>query len=119
METPKVTKTKDSGLLPGDVTPGQIEDWKKKYRNVYKIEVPADETYDEWYTCYVREPRREILNDYLRKSERVPIDAALGLIRNTWLGGDEEVKKQEKYALSAVQKISKLIIAGEARLEKL
>lgn len=108
-----------SYMLPGNVTQGQVEDWKKKYRNIHQIQVPVDETYEEWYTIYIREPNRELLNDYLRKSEKVPIDAALTLVRNTFLGGDKEVKKEPKYALSAVAKISSLIIAGEARIKKL
>ncbi|WP_299460570.1 hypothetical protein [uncultured Microscilla sp.] len=109
----------ESFVLPGGVTQTQVNEWKKKYRNVHQIQVPTDDTYEDWLTIYIREPNREVLNEYLRKSEKVPIDAALALVRNTFLGGDEEVKKESKFALAAVQKISSLIIAGEARIKKL
>ena len=116
----KKENTEDLYLLPGGVNQSQVEEWKKKYADkIHQVQVPIDDTYEDWYTIYIREPNREVLNEYLRKSDKAPIDAALALVRNTFLGGDEEVKKEPKFALSAVQKITSLIIAGEARIKKL
>lgn len=113
------TAETENFVLPGGVNQTQIDEWKRRYKNVHQIQVPIDDTYEDWFTIYIREPNREVLNEYLRKSDKVPIDAALALVRNTFLGGDEEVKKEPKFALSAVQRISNLIMVGEARIKKL
>lgn len=86
---------------------------------VLAIEVPIDEEYSKYVVGIVKTPSDPILNEYLRKSERVPIDAARRLLSTIWLGGYEGIKKERTLMLSFMEVLSTKLAGGQGRLKKL
>lgn len=103
------------------VTQEMVDAWMDKYGedNVYFAEVPLDERYDEYIGGIVRNPPNPLLNEYLRKAERVPMDAAKMLIRTIWLGGDERIKTERRYMMAYMDVLSEKLVGGQGRLKKL
>lgn len=93
------------------VTPDQIADWKRKYGEVYVAS-------SEGRTAYLRRPDRKIISaaavlggsDNLKQKEI--------LIRNCWLGGDEEMLAEDKYFLGLSTQIDALIEVAQVELKK-
>lgn len=93
------------------VTPEQIADWKRKYGEVYIAT-------SEGRTAYLRRPDRKIISaaavlggaDNLKQKEV--------LIRNCWLGGDEEMLTEDKYFLGLSTQIDALIEVAQVELKK-
>ncbi|MDX2304610.1 MAG: hypothetical protein NW226_17510 [Microscillaceae bacterium] len=104
-------------IIPG-VSEEQVQEWKQKYDEVYLLEVPQDDKYDEFYRCIIRKPNAHILNEYMRKLNNYPIDANIMLIESCWLAGDESIKGDD-YVNSAIATVAEEIVGGEARLNKL
>ncbi|MCT2563949.1 hypothetical protein [Chryseobacterium herbae] len=77
------------------VTQEQINEWKEKHGGVYALPV-------EDKTGYLREPN---MNDYKRAFSAMQKngDIAFGeeLLSALWLGGDEAIKTQDEYFLTA------------------
>jgi hypothetical protein len=92
------------------ITPEQIEEWKKKHGAVIQLKVGP-------YIGYVRKPTRldfVYIEDsaganYIRRQE-----ALLNLI---WLGGDEAIKTNDEYFLSAVPYLNTLLPTYEVELK--
>lgn len=97
--------------LSATVTPEQIADWKRKYGEVYVATA-------EGRTAYLRRPDRKIISaaavlggsDNLKQKEI--------LIRNCWLGGDEEMLAEDKYFLGLSTRIDALIEVAQVELKK-
>jgi hypothetical protein len=103
------------------VTQKQLEEWMDKYGDdkVYAIEVPIDETYRDYVLGVVYDPPTPVLNNYLRKAERVPVEAAEVLVRSCWLGGYEQIQTDRGLLMSFVGQLSEKLVGGQARIKKL
>lgn len=86
---------------------------------IHVIEIPLDETYEVFLPATVKHPEPGLLNEYLRKSDRVPIDAARRLINVIWLKGDERIKTDRKYLMSFMDAFSEVLVGGQGRVKKL
>lgn len=86
---------------------------------VHAFEVPLDDTYEEYVLGIVKDPPAPILNEYLRKSERVPLDAAKLLLNSIWLGGYEGIKKDRALMMSFMEQLSTVLVGGQGRVKKL
>lgn len=83
------------------------------------VEVPVDETYEEYIRATVKHPQPGLLNEYLRKADRVPLDAARQLLNTIWLEGDDRIKTERKYLMSFMDSLSELLVGGQGRVKKL
>lgn len=93
-------------------TKEQIKNWKAKYGDVFAIEI------DGKY-AYFKPAIRKIVRFATSKGQTNPMAFAEAIIENCWIGGDEELKTNDSYFLSLMQKVDELVEIKEATLKKL
>lgn len=93
-------------------TPEQIETWKKEHGDVFKITV-------EDKVCYLHKPNRKTLSFASRAGQSDPFAFNETIIKECWLGGDEEFKTNDSYFLAASTQLDKVVEFKSAELEKL
>lgn len=93
-------------------TKEEIAIWKKNHGEVFELSVGDKK-------CYLKTPDRKTLsyaatvgaNDNLKFNEVI--------LKNCWLGGDEEIQTNDGLFLSAAAALPQLIQIQEAKLVKL
>ena len=121
---------KKEKLEKGKATPEQVEIWKKQYPEVYEINV-------EGHYCYLTGFDRTTMKFALsRLSIKVnPESAAAGkgveinmekmieigeiALQNCWLGGDDEIKTNDRLFIAAAMQVGELFDIAETSLKKL
>lgn len=94
-------------------TPEQLEDWKAKYKAVHILTV-------ENFVGYLRNIDRRTLSAAMNKISRSDIVGAAEIIlENCWLGGDDEIKKDDDVFGATVTVIGDLLQTKKAELENL
>lgn len=94
------------------VTKEQIQAWKEKYGDIFRIKVEDKE-------CYLKKPTRKILGYASVAGQSNPLGFNEVIMRDCWLGGDEQMRNDDTLFLSACSKIAELIEIKDAELEKL
>lgn len=94
------------------VTQEQIDAWKKKHGEIFRLKVDEKE-------CYLKTPDRKTLSYASTVATKDPLKFNEILLNNCWLGGDEEIKTTDSLFLAAASKLGELIEVKEAELEKL
>jgi hypothetical protein len=97
-----------------EVTQEQIEAWKKKFGDVFLIEVKDKK-------LYLRPPGRNELG-YMYSTEKKGdniFDAQAVVMKSCFLGGDSEVIDDDKYFMAACKRLEVLMDFGEAKIKKL
>ena len=95
--------------LIGEVTPEQIEEWKKKYGQVSGIIVDG-------HICYLKKPDRKILGFASVAGKTDPMKFNEALLNNCFIGGSETIKTEDDLFIAASTKLSDLIEVKEAEL---
>lgn len=95
-----------------DITQKQIKEWKEKFTDIFEIEV-------EGKKGYLRSPDRKILSLATVEAGQDPFKFNEIILKNCWLGGDEDIINIEKYSLAAGSKLDKIIEIKEASIKKL
>lgn len=90
----------------------QIDQWKKKYENVYRVEV-GDKA------CYLHSPDRKTMSYASSIGQKDPMKFNEIILNNCWLAGDEEIKTKDSYFMGVSAKLADIIEVAEAKLEKL
>ncbi|AYZ11915.1 hypothetical protein EGY05_08240 [Chryseobacterium arthrosphaerae] len=90
----------------------QIDAWKAEHGEVFKITV-GDKS------CYLKKPGRKVLSFASAAGTKDPMQFNEVILRECWLGGDEEIKTDDGLFLSASAKLPELIQVVEAELVKL
>ncbi len=98
--------------LIGQATPDQISEWKKKYGKVSAIIVDG-------HIAYFKKPDRKTLGYASSIGTKDPIKFNETLMNNCFIGGSEEIKKNDDLFLSASSKLGDLIEIREAELVNL
>lgn len=97
-----------------EVTGDHIDAWKKKYGDVFIINVKGKK-------LYLRPPGRNELG-YMysaeKKGENI-FDAQAVVMKSCYLAGDMEVINDDKYFMPACKKLEVLMDYGEATIKKL
>lgn len=103
------------------ITQELIDQWIEKHgeTKVHAFEIPLDNTYEEYAMGVVKDPPAPVLNEYLRKAERVPLDAAKMLLNSIWLGGYDQIKKDRALMMSFMGMLSEVLVGGQGRVKKL
>lgn len=100
-----------------EITPEQIQQWKQKHGDVYRISVAGDS--GETHTGYFRKPSRKTVGYAAMAGKDNPVRFTEALMQDCWLGGDESLRTDDSLFLSAGAKLAELVQVKEAELEKL
>ena len=95
-----------------DITPEQIEAWKKKHGDVFRITVDGKE-------AYLKRPDRKTLGAAAVVGKNDPMKYNEILLSNCWLAGDEEIRTDDALFLGVSAKLGELVEIKEAELKKL
>ncbi|MDR2564371.1 MAG: hypothetical protein LBC98_10610 [Prevotellaceae bacterium] len=93
-------------------TKAKIEEWKKQYGSIFRIEVDGRE-------CYLKPPSRKALGYASMAAKQNPLAFNEVILRECWLTGDEEIRTDDTLFLSVAPHLDRLIEVKEAELEKL
>jgi hypothetical protein len=95
-----------------EVSQEQIDAWKKQHGDIYAIKVDGK-------TAYLKKPDRKTLSFASVAGQKDPMKFNEIILENCFIGGDEEIKKDDSLFLAASAKIVELIEVKEAELVKL
>lgn len=95
-----------------NVVPEQIEAWKKKHGDVFRVTVGGK-------VAYLKRPDRKTLGAAAVVGKNDPMKYNEILLKNCWLDGDEEIKTDDSLFLGVSSKLAELVEIKEAELKKL
>ena len=95
-----------------EISQEQIDAWKKQHGDIYAIKVDGK-------TAYLKKPDRKTLSFASVAGQKDPMKFNEIILENCFIGGDEEIKKDDSLSLAASAKIVELIEVKEAELVKL
>jgi len=98
--------------LKGVATPEQIAGWKNLHGDVFTVEV-GDRI------GYLKRPDRATMAAATSIGEKEPMRFSEILLENCWLGGDEAIKREDRYFLAVLPQLDILVDFGVATLKKL
>lgn len=88
----------------------QIEAWKKQHGDIYLITV-------EDKSCVLRKPTRQELSFVSGITD--PMQFTETLLKQLWLGGDEDMQERDEYFLAISSKLDTVLKLKEAEVKKL
>lgn len=94
-------------------TEDQIADWKKKHGSIFQIIV------EDQHSCYLCAPNRKQLSYAAVAGKTDPLKFNETILRECWLGGDEEIKTDDSLFLAASSQLTQLIEVKKAAVVKL
>lgn len=95
-----------------EITPEQIEAWKKENESVFKISV-------EGKSAFLRSPTRKEMSYAAQVGKTDAMKFNEYLLKTCWLGGDEEIQTNDSLFMSVSGELAGIIDLKEATLEKL
>ena len=98
--------------MKSEITQEQIQEWKSKHGDMWRLKIEDKE-------CYLKTPDRKTLSYASSTATKDPLKFNEIILKNSWLGGDEEIKTHDSLFLAASSKIAEIIEVKEAELEKL
>jgi len=113
METTKKT----TKVLDGNITLQQLTAWKNKYGKLIKVEIENDE--EETLFSYFRKPTMATRAAVLQASKTDEFRALEVLFKNCYIGGDEEVSKDDDLKLGVISAFADLTQPKEAKAKKI
>lgn len=93
-------------------TEKQIQDWKKKYQEVFELTV-------EDKRCYLAKPNRQALSYAMTLAGTNPIGMAEQMLEDSWIDGDTEIKTEDTYFFGAMAQLGKFVEARNSELKNL
>ncbi len=106
----------------------QIDEWKQQYGEVHLLSVSKKPSTGEMvgemddedtFKAYLKKPDRSTRNYAISTMPRSIIQAGEAVVKNSWLGGDPELKDDPEYSASAALQAIELIDTYETSLKKL
>lgn len=88
----------------------QIAAWKKQHGDIYLITV-------EDKSCVLRKPTRQELSFVSGITD--PMQFTETLLKQLWLGGDEDMQERDEYFLAISSKLDTVLKLKEAEVKKL
>ena len=99
------------------VTKQQIDEWKEKHGEIFQLTV-LDKN-DSPHVCFLKKPSRKSIGYASVGSKSNPIKFNEILLKECFIGGDEEIMKDDDLFLSAGGQLAELIQIRDAELVKL
>lgn len=98
--------------LIGEESPEKIQEWKKKYGQMFAIIVDG-------HICYLKKPDRKILGFASTAGKTDPMKFNEAILNNCFVGGSEAIKTDDDLFFAAGAKLVDLIQVKEAELVNL
>ena len=95
------------------VTKAEIQAWKEQYAQIYEVESDGKVGYIFDPTCKLSVMK--MITTAAQKGGSVTMTEAV--LNNCWLGGDEEIRKDDSHILGLVEQIDELIDIPEYGIE--
>lgn len=89
----------------------QIQKWKDQYGEIFEIKV-------EDKFAYFKKPDRKIVAQ-ASALQAVPVRSNEALLKGCFIGGDAEIKDDDKYFLAAQGMLAPLMETADAEIKKL
>ena len=112
MQSAKLKSENMAEELIGQVSPEQVQEWKKKHGKVYGIIVDG-------HIAYLKKPDRKTLGYASTVGAKDPIKFNEVVLSNCFIGGSEAVKTDDELFFGASGKLSEIIEVKEAELVNL
>jgi len=93
-------------------TAEQIEAWKKKHADIFLVEVDG-------HSCILKAPGRNELSYAATVAGKDPMKFNAAILESCWLGGDEEIKTNDRLFMGVASKLDEIIQTAEATVKKL
>ena len=90
----------------------KIAAWKKKHGDVFAYEVDGQ-------TCYLHRPGRDVIAAASVVGKGDPFKFAEVILTNCWLGGDEELRDDDRYFIGLSHQISQIVEVKVGEIKKL
>ena len=103
--------------LIGKLSEAEIKALKEKHGDIFAIKV--DDAEGNTHYGYLRTPKRRDLSAASVAGSKDPLKFNETIMRQCWIGGDEEIRTDDYLFLAASGVIADIIEVGEAQLEKL
>ena len=94
------------------ITKEQIAQWKEKHGDIYKLTI-------EDHECFLKKPSRKSIGYASVGSKNNPIKFNEIMLKECWLGGDEQIMTNDDLFLAAGVQLAELVQVKEAELVKL
>ncbi|QDP85195.1 hypothetical protein FNJ88_06310 [Chryseobacterium sp. SNU WT5] len=95
-----------------EITQKQIDAWKVEHGEIFALKI-GDKI------CYLKTPNRKTLSYAAMAGQKDNMAFNEIILKQCWLGGDEEIQTNDGLFLSASSKLPELIQIKEAELVKL
>jgi len=95
-----------------ELTPDEIEEYKKEYGAVYEIVV-------EDKKCFIHKPGRQVIDAAMSASTKRNSLFNETLMRNCWLAGDKIIMEDDDYFMGASSQLDTVITYKTAEIKKL
>lgn len=102
----------DTQIKGYEATDDQIAEWKRKYKDIFAIEV-------EGKRAYLHSPDRNTLSYAATVSKNDPMKFNDAILKGCWIAGDEEIQTEDKLFLGAAAQLDQIIQVAEATIKKL
>ena len=90
----------------------QIAMWRRLHGDVFEVKSKDK-------ICYLKRPDRKTLSAADAIGNTDPMHYNEIILSNCWLGGDDEIKTNDRYFLEVVQVLEEIVIYGRAEIKKL
>jgi hypothetical protein len=104
---------KDNITIP---TQEQKDQWKKENGRVFVLEATAE---GKTYMAYIRRPKRNEYSYALARMQKDPMEYVGSIMRNCWLGGDEEMKTEPGLLVGIMPQLDEVVGAAEVSVKEL
>jgi len=100
----KNTTTNTAEVLDGNITLGQLNQWKYKHKRVIKLSIADDD--DTVLYAYFKKPSIAIRSAVLQASKMDEFKALEVLFKNCYLGGDAKIEQEDDLWLNTATSLS-------------
>jgi len=100
----KDTTTNIAAVLDGNITQGQLNQWKYKHKRVVKLSITDDD--DTVLYAYFKKPSIAIRSAVLQASKMDEFKALEVLFKNCYLGGDAKIEQEDDLRLNITTSFS-------------
>lgn len=108
----------DTEKITGQLGEAEIKALKEVHGTVYEIKVAANDEMTEFGVCYLKKPKRDVLEAVFGLITTNPLRAADVCMKSCWLAGDNRIKEDDEMFVSSVSQILSIIKVRYAEIKK-
>lgn len=108
---------KNEKMLIGQVTDEKIKEWKETHGDVFSVK--TEDKQENIHVAYLKKPKRKHISAATVAGKIDPLKFNETLLCECWLGGSEEIRRDDDMFMAASGVLDQLLDVKEAELEKL